>query len=465
MGAASLAYATACSVGPEVVGFDSHEGGSAATDSDASESSSTDASATATAAATTVGTAADSDGGVIYDVGAGDSGDVVDCGCGSELGFSYIWIANSEASTVSKINTMTMVEEGRYVTRADSAGNPSRTSVSLSGRMAAVANRAGGVAAFWTRTEFCDPNANGVPGLQTSSGPDDVLPYGTDDCLAWYTDFPGYTTQRPIAWLPGALDPSTCEYREERVWTSGCAYMTDTDIWAHRLSGDDGSILDTVAVEGFPCDGYGGYGGAVDSHGDFWITNQTGSHKLARIDGATLETTIWPAPVAPYGITVDHLGRPWLTSDSTQNSNLVPGLVGATSAAVFDPLTETWALAQNQLAWGQSGLQEDQQGRMWVAYYAYNGDWPAGGGFTWIDTATLEVGPAIPMKEHDPTFMGKGISVDLAGKVWIVSSSGNAFRYDPETEQIDSVGGLGYAYTYSDMTGWGLQNAACEPAG
>jgi hypothetical protein len=48
----------------------------------------------------------------------------VDCQCGSQLGFSYIWIANSTQGTVTKLNTETMVEEGRYLTRADAGGSP-----------------------------------------------------------------------------------------------------------------------------------------------------------------------------------------------------------------------------------------------------------------------------------------------------------------------------------------------------
>ena len=162
----------------------------------------------------------------------------------------------------------------------------------------------------------------------------------------------------------------------------------------------------------------------------------------------------------------DAVGRPWLTSDSTQNSNMVPGLVGAASAAVFDPMSETWQLAQSQLAWGQSGLQEDAQGRMWVTYYAYNGDWPGGHGITWIDVETLEVGPAIPLEQQGvATGLAKGISVDLHGNVWSIWNPNTAVRYDPVTEQADAYTGLDGAYTYSDMTGWALQNAACEPAG
>ena len=57
--------------------------------------------------------------------------------------FSYLWAANSDQGTISKIDTKTVTEVGRYIVRPDSAGSPSRTSVSLSGNVA-VANRSGG---------------------------------------------------------------------------------------------------------------------------------------------------------------------------------------------------------------------------------------------------------------------------------------------------------------------------------
>ncbi|MBX7081815.1 MAG: hypothetical protein K1X88_21605, partial [Nannocystaceae bacterium] len=85
-------------------------------------------------------------------------------GGGGTADFSYIWIANSNESTVSKINTETLIEEGRYITRPDSNGNPSRTSVNLNGDMA-IGNRNGGVTMIYALHDNCpDPN-------NTSSGP------------------------------------------------------------------------------------------------------------------------------------------------------------------------------------------------------------------------------------------------------------------------------------------------------
>ncbi len=315
--------------------------------------------------------------------------------------------------------------------------------MALSGRKAALNNRNGGVIAVWATSDLCDENTNGVPGLQTSTGPADVLAWGQDDCVAWYTDF-DHTTQRPIAWVPGALNPVDCTYEDERLWTSGCRTGVHQNVQAHLLDGDTGVVLETVDVTGVPCTSFGGYGGAVDPDGNFWI--QEFGTKLGRVDAVTLETQVWTLPHYAYGMTVDHYGRPWITNNSSNTG----------TAMRFDPITETFDVAPVGFDAGQSGIQEDAFGRMWV----HDG---LNDGVAWIDVDTMALGGMIPYGQT-PVGMCKGVSIDLAGNVWSICSE-QAFRIDPETQQVDVMTGLDDAYTYSDMTGWALQNATCDPRG
>jgi hypothetical protein len=63
----------------------------------------------------------------------------------------------------------------------------------------------------------------------------------------------------------------------------------------------------------------------------------------------------------------------------------------------------------------------------------------------------------------------KGVSIDYDGYVWGVSGVGSliptpeggnvAYRLDPATGDVQSYNGLTGAYTYSDMTGFGLTTA------
>ena len=58
-----------------------------------------------------------------------------------------------------------------------------------------------------------------------------------------------------------------------------------------------------------------------------------------------------------------------------------------------------------------------------------------------------------------------GVSIDFTGKVWGVTfASSQVFRLDVETLEVLTYGGLTGAYTYSDMTGFGLSSVA-QPSG
>ena len=58
-------------------------------------------------------------------------------------------------------------------------------------------------------------------------------------------------------------------------------------------------------------------------------------------------------------------------------------------------------------------------------------------------------------------------SIDVEGYVWIVDQGVNqAFKIDPDTYQVQlTVSGLMQPYTYSDMTGAGLNLVVNPPAG
>lgn len=390
------------------------------------------------------------DGGVPkLDVSAPDiPGEVCQGECGNTSDFEYIWISNSGESTVSKLNTQTLVEDGRYLTRGDGAGNPSRTSVSIDGEIAAVNNRAGGVLAVWARPELCDENKNGMPGLQTSMGANDVLPWNQDDCVAWYHNFNDYTTQRPIAWTSGVLNEDTCEFEDQKVWTSGCNGQVHNGIQVHRLLREDGSIDESVEVDVIVCQpgAFGGYGGAADAAGNFWISNL--GTTLIFVDAQTLDWTTWEVPGSVYGITVDAMGRPWLASNMGG---------GNTSAFRFDPDTETFDTTVGVVAGSQTGLAPDNEGRMWMNYWTLDGA-NAVKGVISIDIDTMQMGEPIELEGKH----AKGMSIDREGFVWSVALGGPAYRIDPASGDFDIYAGLGSApYTYSDMTGGALTGVTC----
>jgi hypothetical protein len=332
-------------------------------------------------------------------------------GGGGAADFSYIWIANSNQSTVSKINTESLIEEGRYITRPDSAGNPSRTSVNLNGDMA-IGNRSGGLTMIFARAENCPDPTN------TSSGPGDVKAW-PDGCVGWHTPM-AYISQRPVAWTAGTFDEGTCRWADTKVWTSGA---NDPAIDVVLLDGETGVVEQTVPINGLIASYFGIYGGAVDSGDHFW-GSQLGVGKIVRVDRQDFSQQSWVMPVNGYGMAVDRNDRVWTCSSQ----------VGR-----FDYPSQTWQTAS---VGGANGCMPDGLDLLWIS-----GDPMVG-----VDIDTLAVAQTL-----DVPNAVRGVSIDFNGYVWGPSLNANAaYRVDPLTGQVDTVNGLDYPYTYSDMTGFGL---------
>ncbi len=408
----------------------------ASTTATTSATTADDASATGSTAATDTTGVADSTGEAPkFDVG-GNAGDMaVSCGDGKGGGtdFSYIWVADSGQNAVSKINTQTLVEEGRYLVHPGN-GNPSRTSVSLSGDVA-IANRNGGVTKVYANLDDCVDD-NGMPGIQTSSGGGDVLAWDLEECVAWHVPM-AYSTQRPIAWSPGVFDEPSCSYHDEKVWTTGAQAGISGSVVTTVIDGDTGVIEEEIAMPEIQIGSFGPYGAAFDPNGDYWFVdsgNDGPVQELVRVDHVTFTYDVWMTPsISPYGFAVDTLGRPWIA-----------GYAGGVSR--FDPVTESFDT--NTEITGL-GIQEDADGIMWMAHYPW--DWE---GVYGIDRDTMMVVDMIPL----PSQLAKGVSIDFFGYVWVVDQGTSAFRIDKDSHAFDTFTGLTSPYTYSDMTGWGLKN-------
>lgn len=345
---------------------------------------------------------------------------------------SFLWAANSSQGTISKIDTATVTEVGRYVVRPDGAGSPSRTSVSLSGHVA-VASRNGGVTKIYSNVELCE-ESNGMPGIQTSDS-SAYLPWGTEECVAWHVPF-NYQSQRPVAWGPGVFNEGTCQWEEEELWTSG---NNGAGLDIMILDGDDGAVKEMINIPtggaGANADFYGVYGAAVDGDGNFWGSQLGTSGKLIKVNRDDLTYEVYDTPGGShwYGMTVDDEGFVFLCSST----------VGR-----FDPMSESWTTAS---VGGWTGCMADagDNGLLWMAN---------GSGVVGVNRDTLQV-------EATWNAAGSyGISIDFEGFVWAVANGSNVSKIDPETGQYWTYSGLVGAYTYSDMTGYQLANSG-TPSG
>ncbi len=357
--------------------------------------------------------------------------------------FDFIWIANTSQGTVSKINTMTGVEEGRYFTGPNGgSAEPSRTSVNQYGDVAVSNRTIGSTAKIAALKSKCiDKNNNGT--IETSTGPNDIKPWGQDECQLWYTPFPlanGYSGGvRPTAWEGVAQDQETCETPVPRLWI---AYK-DAQNTAHfvRLHGDTGAVLDDVLRPNWSANSFGPYGGAVNSEGDLYAVgydNEVG----VRIDSETLAITeLGNSPGQfKYGMGVDFNGNMWVGSFS-----------GPHHMYFFDAQTNTWQGIGNggNNGGGALGVQIDQEGRVWGA---------ANGPCRLIEADVMTK----QFLKTDIVLPGCsspwGVSIDNEGYVWVVDKANKAYKVDPDSYEIKLiVTGLINPYTYSDMTGQGLQ--------
>jgi DNA-binding beta-propeller fold protein YncE len=323
-----------------------------------------------------------------------------------------IWIANSSEGTVSKVNTETRIEEGRYRVGPGQWSDPSRSTVNPHGDVVSIL-RSGGGATKILASECSDQNGDG---FDTSGGPDDILEWGEDDCVVWHLDgIPG--ARGSAVEIRAELDAGVHEY----VWVGSL----DQGI-IYELDSEQGEFT------GREIDQVSPYGAALGPGGMLWtFTASWGG--LARFDTTTLDRTefAFPAGEGPYGITVDGEGRVWIGG----------------SVARFDPESEEWESPAANVSGG--GIAVDGNGDAWTGEM----------GSAWhVDGETLEA-TAIPGSG------GHGWAVDFDGFAWAIEWNGGATVVDPETLEVDErVTGFVGPYTYSDMTGFQLVNAT-NPVG
>ena len=356
---------------------------------------------------------------------------------------SYLWVANTDEGSVSKVNTLSLIEEARYRTGPGGFNeSPSRTAVSLDGRFVIVNNRmSGSTAMIAANIEDCiDKNGNGT--IETSKNKSDLLAFQTDECLRWQVQHPYKgdigSGPRGVTWTPGIFNQDTCAFESPKVWIgylpvgNGIAHMV-------RLDGVTGTLEETVVIPNWLQGDtfWGPYGAALDKDKNVWFTGLRG--ELFRLNTAQNPTTVdrWTPPPATqsYGMTVDPEGDPWH---------------GGCSGPVttFDPDTNTFTAIAGTNACHR-GLAADHDGNVWVAS---NG--PCG--VVQIDYKTNTL---IKFHQLNPCSTPVGVSVDLEGYVWLVDEAGWAWKIDPnDVPAMKKVDIIGDHYTYSDMTGGQLKS-------
>jgi len=335
----------------------------------------------------------------------------------------YIWIPNTGDATVTKLNTRTLEEEGRYALGPTGSAALGGISVNLDVDVVVSASIQGPRVTRVNLEDCRDEDGNGR--LDTSASGEDVLDFGDDECVAWSTEIP-----------TGQMGALTTVAWEQRSILDGVEYF----VWVGDALGyrifeltEDGDLtgreadVAPVQVAGI----------AVDPNGDLWAGSHGIAGHLARVDTDDLDVDTYVYAGQKYDcIAADAEGKIWIT-----------GL--ESTSAMFDPETEEFEDLSID-AWGISVDAEDYVWFGGLDGYVYR-----------LDRETLE---------HERIDAGYGAggfgfgyvytAVDTDGQVWNMASDGNTARRfapddvdagDVQTElAIDTLSMPG---TCGDMTG------------
>lgn len=350
-----------------------------------------------------------------------------------------IWVANSSEGTVSKIDTRTMKEVGRYYTHPGGKGDPSRTTVGLNGdvvvanRSAYDSTRASAVHIAGDKSQCLDRNGNGKIETSENSAP---MPWAEgqptkpdDECILWYTKLTDGSYPRAAGFNAGLGETDTVVYiglysRRELV----------------RLNAKTGAIMKTINVSpAMP------YGLVLDKNGDVWIRGAEGSLAVVYASKGD-QVKVYNGTLAPpcgYGIAADAAGRIYTA--------------GGSCVSRFDPATETWEkldLRTQGMSSGR-GLAVDNKNGVWITDTSW--------GMFHVDGAGAQM--VYKGKTAQLSSGNVGAALDFDNNPWVISQSTNAaFKINPaDYSSVKVTVGSG-PYTYSDMTGYQLRNAGA-PSG
>ncbi|HEX8998978.1 MAG TPA: LamG-like jellyroll fold domain-containing protein [Blastocatellia bacterium] len=359
----------------------------------------------------------------------------------------FIWVPNSNEGTISKVDTSTGKELGRYRTApSNTTPNPSRTTVDLQGncwvgnRQTATAVKVG----LLESGQCVDRNTNGT--IETSRDLNNDGNIQGTELLAWGQDECVLTEVVLIAgqernYVPGSFAGS---YAND-YWNPGprgIAIDASGNVWVgtygtkkyYYINGATGQIMRTIDVSSA---NHTPYGAVIDRNGILWSSgydDNAANADLLRLNPADNSFLATNLGHQVYGIGLDRNNHLFVSAYHQQKLSRVNVLTG-------------------QKEWTRDGTGDDYQARG-IAVTSDGDVWVANTGSgkvtRWSNDGVKKTAIAVG---NSPT----GVAVDAAGKVWVVNNGDDYIkRIDPATNTVDlekHILGTTH-YGYSDMTGF-----------
>lgn len=347
----------------------------------------------------------------------------------------FMWVPNSVTGTVSKIDTETGAELGRYETGPDSLVDPGVAAVDLQGSCW-VGNRSAGTVVKIGLVEnggCVDRNGDGEIETSTDSNNDgnisgsEILDWGQDECVLFEVVL--------VEGVEGPHVPGDGHDDYQANDLQAVAVDVNDDVWVgvyasnllYHLDGVSGDVLDQVDVADestFPT------AAVVDGSGTVWVSSSPDQWVLG-LEPATGETRRIDLPHLSQGVTIDG-----------SQDLLVSGGEQQLFSKIDTELNEiVWTRAADFQA---NGVAASENGRIWLA---------AAGPNT-VSRYTAQGDPS-----GSVTIVGAptGVAVDQDGKIWVLGSLTNAItRVDSNSVLADFQktldGTVSHAAT-GDLTG------------
>lgn len=354
---------------------------------------------------------------------------------------AYVWIVNTNNGTVSKFNTDTNVEEGRY-----RAGySPSRTAVDLDSNAWVGARGDGLLTKIIALVESC-PDVNGNGMIDTSSG-SNVLGPGQDECIV-YQDYPKPRNGRGVAirglaadgngnmWIGysegnGAIQPISVSTLQLGTYVDG----SSIPVWSQNGSG-------VHVPSNYNRRMCGAYGLVVDKEGRLSASNwcRTNLPVYDTIARRWIGNYLLPGSSAFYGITTDSKSRVWMGSWPRQ-----------TGVRMFDHTNKRLYTfpTSNGSTIGLGARPEAANTEVWASF-----PYSSKVGFLNVNENNVTASTWSFIEQNQR--MWGGVGFDANGFAWNVGNNTvRASKFNPITRTLVGkyVAGTGNHYTYSDFTG------------
>lgn len=367
------------------------------------------------------------------------------------LSTGYIWVANSDEGTISKLDTATGAELGRYRTGPqDEYNNPSRTTVDKFGNVW-VGNRGNDTitkVGLKENNQCVDRNNNGV--IDTSTGAADVKAW-TGALYDPITNAADECILMNVKLAKDGLVTSTIRAIAIDANNNVLAGGTGSNV-IFKLNGLTGAIIAAKETQ------QPHYGAVVDKDGNLW-SMMSGYGKVQKISNDLATTVLYDLGHSGYGIAIDKYGKVWTTELGSRFSAFDPA----------DPVGTLKVFTQEGSTNAQ-GITTNKDGDVFIAGSLYGSTvghykqtFDNAGAFTGVEfVANYPAGSG-------PT----GVAVDTNGNVWATNIySDNVSRINlagisnaPTGVTVDTFPVGDGPYNYSDMTGSVFTLVTAKPFG